>query len=125
MLFNFVYIPNLSKARICKPYVAVFLHQMVVHAVKQAKTDNWYSINDLITLKFIALLLTNLQWTKSIEYRIGKTGSFEKGRTKSDVDTATYPWLYGRARTPGSGWFELHTGLVYVDAEIVITEKCV
>ena len=54
---------------------------------------------------------------------MGNTGSFEKGRTKSDVDTATYPWLYGSANTPGSGWFELHTGLVYVDAEMVITEK--
>ena len=35
------------------------------------------------------IILTNSQWTKSTECRIGKMGSEDKGRAKSEVETKT------------------------------------
>ena len=31
-----------------------------------------------------------------------------------EVETKTKPWFSGNANTPGSGWFELTTGFVYI-----------
>ena len=70
------------------------------------------------------LKLTDSQWTKSKECSIGNTGSDEWGRTRSEVETRTKPWFSGNANTPGSGWFELTTGFLYIAWKLFDTKIC-